>query len=48
MKHEYHEGPKAGENFERLARAVFQAPKTEAPKKKSSPKPKRSRTKKNS
>jgi len=27
MKHEYHEGPKAGENFERLARAVFQAPK---------------------
>jgi hypothetical protein len=31
MKHEYHEGPKAGENFEKLARAVFQAPKT-APK----------------
>jgi hypothetical protein len=27
MKHEYHEGPKAGENFERLARAVLQAPK---------------------
>jgi hypothetical protein len=22
MKHEYHEGPKAGENFERFARAV--------------------------
>jgi hypothetical protein len=27
MKHEYHEGPKAGENFERFSRAVFQAPK---------------------
>jgi hypothetical protein len=23
IKHEYHEGPKAGENFEQLARAVF-------------------------
>jgi hypothetical protein len=23
MKHEYHEGPKAGENFVKLARAVF-------------------------
>jgi hypothetical protein len=33
MKHEYHEGPKAGENFERLARAVFQAPKVANPKK---------------
>jgi hypothetical protein len=33
MKHEYHEGPKAGENFERLARAVFKAPKAAAPKK---------------
>jgi hypothetical protein len=34
MKHEYHEGPKAGENFERLARVVFQAPKvTSSPKK---------------
>lgn len=30
MKHEYHEGPKAGENFEQLARAVFQAPKIAA------------------
>jgi hypothetical protein len=27
MKHEYHEGPKAGENFERFARAILQAPK---------------------
>jgi len=27
MKHEYHEGKQAGENFEKLARAVFQAPK---------------------
>jgi hypothetical protein len=33
VKHEYHEGPKAGENFERLARAVFQAPKMANPKK---------------
>lgn len=33
VKHEYHEGPKAGENFERLARAVFQAPKKASPKK---------------
>jgi hypothetical protein len=32
MKHEYHEGPKAGENLERLARAVLQAPKVAAPK----------------
>jgi len=32
MKAEYKEGPKASENFEKLARAVFQAPKTE-PKK---------------
>jgi hypothetical protein len=27
MKHEYHEGPKTGENFEKLARAVLQAPR---------------------
>jgi hypothetical protein len=33
MKHEYHEGPKAGENFEQLARAVFQDPKVAVPKK---------------
>jgi hypothetical protein len=33
MKHEYHEGPKAGESFERLARAVFRAPKVTNPKK---------------
>jgi len=32
-KHEYHEGQQAGENFERLARAVFQAPKAVTPKK---------------
>ena len=31
MKHEYHEGPKAGENFKKLATAVFQAKKTVAP-----------------
>ncbi|MDQ1453958.1 MAG: hypothetical protein QOK38_3824 [Acidobacteriaceae bacterium] len=33
MKHEYHEGLKAGDNFEKLARAVFQAPKVAVPKK---------------
>lgn len=33
MKHEYHEGPKAGENFEKLARAVFKAPKVAVAKK---------------
>ncbi len=32
-KHEYHEGPKAGENFEKFARAVFQKPKAAVPKK---------------
>ena len=33
MKHEYHEGPKAGENFKALAAAVFQAKKTTVPAK---------------
>jgi hypothetical protein len=33
MKHEYHEGPKAGENFEKLARAVLQAPRVAVPRK---------------
>ena len=32
MKHEYHEGPKAGENFQKLAQAVFQTPKVANPK----------------
>lgn len=32
MKHEYHEGKQAGENFERLARAVLQAPRVANPK----------------
>ena len=32
MKHEYHEGPKAGENFKKLATAVFQTPKVVNPK----------------
>lgn len=32
MKHEYHEGKQAGENFEKLARAVFQTPRVENPK----------------
>lgn len=39
MKHEYHEGPKAGENFEKLARAVLQAPKVVVPKKQPKAKP---------
>ena len=39
MKHEYHEGPKAGENFQKLARAVFQAPKVAVPKKQPKAKP---------
>jgi len=33
MKHEYHEGPKAGENSEQLARDIFQATKVAVPKK---------------
>jgi hypothetical protein len=44
MNHEYHEGPKAGENFKKLARAVFQAPKVVVPKKQ--PKKKATRHKK--
>jgi hypothetical protein len=28
MKHEYHEGPKAGENFKKLAMAVLQNKET--------------------
>jgi hypothetical protein len=28
MKHEYHEGQEAGENFEKPATAVLQTPKT--------------------
>jgi hypothetical protein len=39
MKHEYHEGPKAGENFEQLARAVFRAPKVAVAKKQPKAKP---------
>ena len=39
MKHEYHEGPKAGENFKKLATAVLQKPKTVvAPKAPAKPK----------
>ena len=44
MKHEYHEGPKAGENFEKLARAVLQAPKVAFPKKQPKAKPTRRKT----
>jgi hypothetical protein len=33
MKPEYREGTKAAEAFERLGRALFQAPKTVLPKK---------------
>jgi hypothetical protein len=31
MKHEYHEGPKAGENFVNLATAILQAKKVAVP-----------------
>jgi len=41
MKHEYHEGPKAGENLEQLAQAVFRAPKVAVPKRQPKAKPKR-------
>ena len=34
MKHEYHEGPKAGENFKGLATAVLQKTKVAAAPKK--------------
>jgi hypothetical protein len=44
VKHEYHEGPKAGENFVKLATAVFQAKKTTVPAK-SAPKKKATRRK---
>jgi len=38
MKHEYHEGPKAGENFKALATLVLQkAKKAAAPKAKPKP-----------
>jgi hypothetical protein len=33
MKHEYHEGPQAGENFKHFATAVLQAKKTTVPAK---------------
>jgi hypothetical protein len=40
MKHEYHEGPKAGENFKKLATALLQKPKVAAdPKKQPKVKP---------
>ena len=32
MKAEYKEGPEASENFEKLAKAVFQSPKKESKK----------------
>jgi len=34
MKAEYKEGPEARENFEKLAKTLFQAPKPETTKKK--------------
>jgi hypothetical protein len=36
MKHEYHEGPKAGENFEETMKKLFRAPRP--PKKEKPPK----------
>jgi hypothetical protein len=43
-QHEYHEGPKAGENFKKFATALLQKPKTAAPKEQ--PKAKRAGDKK--
>lgn len=43
MKHEYHEGKLAAENFEKMAMKVFRAPKSSAkpvPKRPSTRKPK--------
>ncbi|MGA2252461.1 hypothetical protein [Terracidiphilus sp.] len=45
MKHEYHEGHKAGENFQKMARAVLQAPKVSVPKKQPTVKPTRGKDK---
>ena len=40
MKHEYHEGPKAGENFKKLATGLLQKQKVAAaPKKQAKTKP---------
>jgi hypothetical protein len=44
MKAEYKEGAEASENFEKLARAVFQAPKIERPKKQPKKSAKRRKT----
>jgi len=41
MKHEYHEGPKAVENFEKLTRAVFKTPKAVNPQRQLKPNGKR-------
>lgn len=38
----YTEGQQAGENFERLAKAIFKAPKTVTKKNAKKPKPRRS------
>lgn len=45
MKHEYHEGPKALENFEQGMAKLFRAPKP-APKEKATPKRKQSKASK--
>jgi hypothetical protein len=45
MKHEYHEGPKALERFERGMTKLFQAPKN-AVKEKPKPSPKRKKASK--
>lgn len=44
IKHEYHEGQKAGENFKKLATAVFQTPKVANPKRQPKVKPKGHKT----
>jgi hypothetical protein len=44
MKTTYTEGAKAGENFVKMARAVFQAPRVENPKKQPKAKLRRRKT----
>lgn len=47
-KHEYHEGPKARENFENLATELFQVPKSATPPTKQKRQPKKAASPKKS
>lgn len=48
MKHEYHEGPKARENFEKMASELFQVPKSAIPTPKQKRQPKKATSQKKS